>query len=442
MAGTEVSRADLDSLPYSSIGLLIAYRSDGSAVLSSFALVGPNSVLTATHSIYDTATSSPFRRIDLFLGVDYNATVGSFAGSNGSRYRGTMEYQPNPVYTWTPASGSILQFPAQVFSDRFNATLTSAESTSDFAVLGLPVVMATDGNWLRLDPLETRATNALAVGYPSGTTGMTEANVSPTLVRGGGVDIWQGDAVTRPGSSGGPLLLDSHIIGVASAGSEIESVWGNVATRYPELAAQISANYGLLPTGSTLQPLDPYDFSALASPSAQMLVGLDRDSTIAGGGGNDTLIGGSGDDSLDGGEGDDSLSGGAGNDTLIGVDGNDIIRGGGGRDTLTGGSGADRFVFDTAPGAAAGVDLITDFRQGVDRLVLDRAVFDRLPSTLKSSNLVLKANGTSTGSQKYLIYTGTLLLYDADGSGKQFTPEPMVQLVGIKTLKITDILLA
>jgi V8-like Glu-specific endopeptidase len=440
--------------------LLVAYRSDGSAVLSSFALVGPNSVLTATHSIYDTATRSPFSRIDLFLGVDYNATFGSFAGSNGSRYRGTLEYQPNPVYTWTPASGSILQFPAQVFNDRFNATLTSAESTSDFAVLGLPVVMATDGNWLRLDPLETGATKALAVGYPSGTTGMSEANVSPTLVRGGGVDIWQGDAVTRPGSSGGPLLLDSHIIGVASAGSAIESVWGNVATRYPELAAQISANYGLLPTGSSLQPLDPYDFSALASPSAQMLVGLDRDSTIAGGGGNDTLIGGSGDDSLDGGVGDDSLSGGAGNDTLIGGDsndtliggdgddsiaggpGDDIIRGGTGRDTLTGGSGADRFVFDTAPGAAAGVDLITDFRRGVDRLVLDPAVFDQLPGTLKSSNLLLKFNGTSTGSQKYLIYTGTLLLYDADGSGKQFAPEPVVQLVGIKTLKITDILLA
>ena len=85
--------------------------------------------------------------------------------------------------------------------------------------------------------------------------------------------------------------------------------------------------------------------------------------------GNDVLIGGAGDDTLDGGEGNDSLTGGAGNDWLVGAEGSD---------TLTGGEGSDRFFLV----AGFGPDLITDFEDGVDFLVLDNGlVFSDLSIT-------------------------------------------------------------
>lgn len=72
-------------------------------------------------------------------------------------------------------------------------------------------------------------------------------------------------------------------------------------------------------------------------------------------GGNDRIYGDSGNDTLWGDTGYDQLFGGAGRDRLVG---------GKGHDTLTGGSGADEFVFY----AAEGKDVVTDFRNGEDKL--------------------------------------------------------------------------
>lgn len=54
-----------------------------------------------------------------------------------------------------------------------------------------------------------------------------------------------------------------------------------------------------------------------------------------------------------------------GGNTLAGGAGNDIIRGGGGNDVLSGGEGADTFLL----GPGAGLDWITDFEPGKDRLL-------------------------------------------------------------------------
>ncbi len=62
-----------------------------------------------------------------------------------------------------------------------------------------------------------------------------------------------------------------------------------------------------------------------------------------------------------------TLRGQAGHDVLNGNGGNDVLIGGAGNDQLTGGAGADRFVF------AAGRDVVTDFQDGVDVIVIDRA---------------------------------------------------------------------
>lgn len=78
------------------------------------------------------------------------------------------------------------------------------------------------------------------------------------------------------------------------------------------------------------------------------------------------ITGGAGRDSLSGLGGADRLIGGGGADRLSGGAGRDWLEGGAGDDRLSGGAGADRFVF--APGS--GADLVLDFQDGRDKLVL------------------------------------------------------------------------
>jgi VCBS repeat-containing protein len=77
-----------------------------------------------------------------------------------------------------------------------------------------------------------------------------------------------------------------------------------------------------------------------------------------------TYTGGLFADVINGADGADHLIGGLGNDRLDGGTGRDILEGGLGNDILTGGAGADTFVFD----ALSGVDHITDFNPGEDRI--------------------------------------------------------------------------
>ena len=84
--------------------------------------------------------------------------------------------------------------------------------------------------------------------------------------------------------------------------------------------------------------------------------------------------------------GSDTIYGYAGADTLDGGDGNDTLSGGVGEDLLLGGAGADRFVF-AAAGPANGVDHITDFITGVDRLVFLASDYaDLAPGMLDASH--------------------------------------------------------
>ena len=112
--------------------------------------------------------------------------------------------------------------------------------------------------------------------------------------------------------------------------------------------------------------------------------------TLIGGGGSDTLNGGGGRDRLRGGGGRDILNGDAGRDVLIGNGGRDTLTGGGGSDTLTGGGGADTFVLE----ARAGVDRITDFSLGRDRLGLsDGLSFDDLTIQDSNGDALIRAGG-------------------------------------------------
>lgn len=103
--------------------------------------------------------------------------------------------------------------------------------------------------------------------------------------------------------------------------------------------------------------------------------------TINGGGGNDTIFSSAGNDVISGDDGNDFLNGGIGNDLCQGFAGDDILNGGISKDTLVGGLGADRFVFDIGrrfQKQSMGVDVITDFTRGQDKIILDRSTFKQL----------------------------------------------------------------
>lgn len=69
--------------------------------------------------------------------------------------------------------------------------------------------------------------------------------------------------------------------------------------------------------------------------------------------------------------GKDKMFGQAGNDVLKGGNGNDRLDGGKGADKLAGGKGADKFVFKNGGGR----DVVTDFQDDTDTLVLSKALW-------------------------------------------------------------------
>lgn len=124
----------------------------------------------------------------------------------------------------------------------------------------------------------------------------------------------------------------------------------------------------------------------------------------------------------------DLMRGGPGDDILFGEAGDDLIAGGAGDDTLTGGSGADRFVFNRTP-ASGGVDRITDFVAGEDRVVLAAAAFPDLPGGPLSPADFAVGDGAAS-DRATIVYdarTGSLS-YDADGTGSAVEAQRFAQL--------------
>lgn len=116
---------------------------------------------------------------------------------------------------------------------------------------------------------------------------------------------------------------------------------------------------------------------------------------------------------------DDQIFGDNRANLLVGGGGDDRLGGNGGSDTLTGNGGADRFQFG-APlsdsGSNRNVDTVTDFRPGVDALVID-SNFSALGDTVEAAEF--RKGAAATNGNHHLIYnpaTGELF-YDANGAG-------------------------
>ncbi|WP_199326055.1 beta strand repeat-containing protein [Nostoc parmelioides] len=163
---------------------------------------------------------------------------------------------------------------------------------------------------------------------------------------------------------------------------------------------------------------------------------------VIGGNGSDRLIGNSLNNTLTGGNGNDILTGRGGVDTLIGGSGNDI---------LTGGTESDRFLYSSGRAFTSndfGVDILTDFTSGIDKLVLSKNTFRALTSvagdglsqvsdftTVEDDDLA----ATSTAFLVYSIGSGSLY-YNQNGSVAGFgTGAELANLINLPSLTAADL---
>jgi len=130
-----------------------------------------------------------------------------------------------------------------------------------------------------------------------------------------------------------------------------------------------------------------------------------------------SLFGNSAANVLSGAAGNDDMRAANGNDSLSGGDGNDTLRGQLGNDTLTGGNGADRFRFDSVISGGNNVDLISDYlASDADVIELDQTIFTALSAGSLPSTAFISGSAFTTAAQR-IMFTGTELFYDPDGTG-------------------------
>jgi Ca2+-binding RTX toxin-like protein len=157
--------------------------------------------------------------------------------------------------------------------------------------------------------------------------------------------------------------------------------------------------------------------------------GGNGDDMLMGDAGNDIMGGGDGIDNMQGGEGHDNMNGHNGNDILVGGNGNDILVGGTGYDRLTGGAGCDVFTFSSDGvkfgSANLGVDKITDFYSGADKIALSKSTFSALNSyvgngfNVRSDFAIVSSDAAAACSSAKIVYNyrSGALIYNENGSG-------------------------
>jgi len=151
-----------------------------------------------------------------------------------------------------------------------------------------------------------------------------------------------------------------------------------------------------------------------------------------------------------------SLTGNTVNNILNGGARADILTGLAGADTLTGGLGADRFLFNSNRAfvlADLGVDRITDFLSGTDKIVLDKTAFTALTSVaggaIGASEFAI-INGATNGATLAGSSTARIVFNRANGD-LFYNPDGITAglglggrfaiLSGVSSLTATDLLL-
>ena len=136
---------------------------------------------------------------------------------------------------------------------------------------------------------------------------------------------------------------------------------------------------------------------------------------------NNTITGNAANNTLTGSDGNDNLSGLSGIDTLTGGNGDDTLAGGAGNDVLTGNSGNDKFLYNTNATfatSAVGIDTITDFTSGIDKIVLDKTTFKTITSAVGTGFSITSEFATVTNDTDAAI-SNALIVYNT-GNGNLY----------------------
>lgn len=376
MSSREISALERTQSPYAQIGLIEALWPDDTGVRGTFVVVGKNDVLTASHIIFDPDKGGLASSIHLYLGADFNGLQKTFDHSGNNIVFHEKDLQARP----------------EIFSDSDDYTISSEESQFDLALIGLDVAIGDSYGSLPLNPImqDIGTHTVTSMGYPHDGSGMMEKIVTP--YHEDYYSLWSSNTSDlKPGDSGGPLLLDNTVIGIASATAndhESGSTWTALELTFDWLVQQMQANDNLLPE-SDRTPLQ-FDYTLAANDAPQRLRGFNADEHFFGAGGNDTITALAGNDTLDGGSGNDSLDGGEGNDSLDGGSGND---------KLYGGMGDDTYSINTSK------DLLTEFvNAGTD--TVNSPISYTLGKHLENLQLLGTAKINATGNSSHNILTG------------------------------------
>jgi V8-like Glu-specific endopeptidase len=274
-AAFELSNLDRASAPFASVGVLFASWTDGTVRVGSFAVVGRNDILTATHVIFDPSLAGYASRLELYLAADYNLSQQRFDA---------------PAMPISYGRAEIFSFAERVFQDSENTTFTAAESQFDVALIGLDREIGVSGLDMvtGFNSAGSGRIASLAVGYPASGTGMMAQKTEVATARDSKTYFSDARALGA-GASGGPLLLTDgagratdQVIGVLSSGNALGSTWANLDLGYFALHRAMRENDGLLPKGSWgLQTLDRAVEAVLAqNPIAD--IGVYRGASVLG----------------------------------------------------------------------------------------------------------------------------------------------------------------
>jgi uncharacterized delta-60 repeat protein len=304
----------------------------------------------------------------------------------------------------------------------------------------------TDGSYLVLYTIETASafvrvskTGVVSSQYASGSSDADNfigSDATEVLNGNAGDDILQGDGGNDIVYAG---VGDDLIVGGDGKGDD--QYFGGAGTdtvKYTSATWGIALDLGKGTSVSLINPSDKKNKDA-SGTGKDKLVDIEN---ITAGDFNDLLVGSNAANKIEGMAGNDRIDGKLDNDTLLGGANNDTLIGGVGNDSLTGGAGNDRFVFDTPLSASSNIDIVADFGDGLDKIVLGKSIF-------KFAKGMVNKDGSMNSSatlNSYLIITGSgsnySVSYDADGTGTKSQAVKFVDvtLTGQATLTVTDFL--
>ncbi len=247
----------------------------------------------------------------------------------------------------------------------------------------------------------------------TGNDSLTGNTLNNTLIGGGGNDTLSGGT----GNDTYSFLANSAL----GTDTIIESTTGGTDTiNFSGTTVAVNLNLG----SNTSQTVNSNLKLILSANNViENATGGTGNDSLTGNTLNNTLIGGDGNDQLQGLEGNDNLQGGNGNDTLTGGTGDDLLWGGLGNDVLTGNAGKDKYQFqgNGVFSTSLGVDLITQFEVGQDKILLSKTTFNAVSNNVGqplTDFAVVSEDRFVNANNAHIVFsrsTGSLF-YNQDGN--------------------------